>query len=967
MAGKKEIPRELSIYINDVQVINSFSGITRAITSTNNEIKNLNKNSANYDADLKRLQTTLGGLKEKQSEFKEEISKTSLTAGEAKENISKIFIGLTSGNLSIAKEGLEGINGSIKSVIKSSLAFIATPFGATIAVLATIGMVVKQWWDYNESIRENTRLIENLTGKTGQAVANIRVSVEALADTFGIEFDQIAKAVDNLMDNGVAKNELEALDKIKNGLLTAPDKSEFLASLDEISLTAKQVGLDLDSVLKIKMQIEDDGMEQKDFFAGMQKAAKNLESQADALKTKMTDALGAGFTSDVLGRIKSGETSVTQALIEIGNKSAEIGLNQKQQMDLTIAVFGKAGMAAGGLAQVTETLTNAQNRQIKELTPLQKATSDLADATLDAKRAQDELMRSDSFNTWKTNLLVSLSKAKEGLYAMVYDLAHLDAGAYAARKQELINQQILQESLTRGLERHFEEKRKLQGTDFDFEKEKNSYIEKAQKSLAAAEKSGDEIQIERKKQALEIVMNFADKTKKINKEKTADEIRDEQAAAEKKQKLAEETARKKKEIEDKLQKEIHDKALALAKANADLAKAELNFFIASNQSKIDSETKLTDEIVAEETKRLFIIHNKKLAELSEDRKNKIDRAELEGKSAEEISALKRAIDLEYQTSNLIQYADFQTQLNELNKKYLDQQNQYKIEKAQAQSELELLQAKNKFDKEAILRKQAYDKEIKDLDDKLKKEKISKDQYDKFIAALDKKAKENERIALIQSTADKLSELSKLAAATTAIFGQNKASAISTAIINGGLAVTEILKTPSVFLDPYASIIKGIEIAGVAVTTEKQIAEITSAKAPQTPKFFYGGSTGTIPFLGNDEFGPVTGVVHSNEWVAPAVMTENPRYAATFSWLENERQRIVGKKYFSGGETTPDSIPIFQNEAKTNQELIAALNKLNEHLDKGIKASTNIGYDDVKKINDLNNERLTSISYGTVNK
>jgi predicted nuclease with TOPRIM domain len=82
MADKK-INRELSIYINDRQVINSLGGVTREITKVNAEMRNLNKNSASYDTDLKKLQGTLSELKDKQAEFKDEIQATNVTAGQA--------------------------------------------------------------------------------------------------------------------------------------------------------------------------------------------------------------------------------------------------------------------------------------------------------------------------------------------------------------------------------------------------------------------------------------------------------------------------------------------------------------------------------------------------------------------------------------------------------------------------------------------------------------------------------------------------------------------------------------------------------------------------------------------------------------------------------------------------------------------------------------------------------------------
>jgi chromosome segregation ATPase len=152
MAARKEIPRELSIYINDRQVINSLGGVTREIGKVNSEMRNLNKNSATYDEDLKRLQKDLAVLKDRQAEFKEEIQATAEVSNEAAEAVSKIFIGLTSGNLNMAREGIEGIRGSVSGLTKSAMAFIATPIGAAIAVLSGIAIAAKAVFDFNKGL-----------------------------------------------------------------------------------------------------------------------------------------------------------------------------------------------------------------------------------------------------------------------------------------------------------------------------------------------------------------------------------------------------------------------------------------------------------------------------------------------------------------------------------------------------------------------------------------------------------------------------------------------------------------------------------------------------------------------------------------------------------------------------------------------------------------------------------------------
>jgi len=53
--------------------------------------------------------------------------------------------------------------------------------------------------------------------------------------------------------------------------------------------------------------------------------------------------------------------------------------------------------------------------------------------------------------------------------------------------------------------------------------------------------------------------------------------------------------------------------------------------------------------------------------------------------------------------------------------------------------------------------------------------------------------------------------------------------------------------------------------------------------------------------------------------------------------------------------------------KMDDRLLNAINRLNEHLDKGIEAYANIGYKQAKEIQELNNERENSNQFGIVNK
>ena len=164
---------------------------------------------------------------------------------------------------------------------------------------------------------------------------------------------------------------------------------------------------------------------------------------------------------------------------------------------------------------------------------------------------------------------------------------------------------------------------------------------------------------------------------------------------------------KKKAAQEKHDKEIFEKAVALAKAKADLAKAELDYFISNNRSKLDGVKELTPDIISEETKRLEEIKFQQENALAEKHLSDIAAAEKSAKSAEELADLKKAIDLEYLTAEQNLEFSFLQSTDAMKKQYAEQQKQLAAEQLQAENELALLEADTKIQTEAIKQRQDY--------------------------------------------------------------------------------------------------------------------------------------------------------------------------------------------------------------------------------------------------------------------
>ncbi len=965
--SKENVTRRISIYVNGKEVENSLKAVDGAAAHLRNQLRQLDLSTVEGRKRQAELSAEYEKAKQKQTAYREELGLTKKALDDSAGSFSKLRDGLLSGDLATAKEGLSGIKNEMIGLVKTSLAFIATPWGATLATLAGIGLVAREWFNYNESIKENTRLIENLTGKTGEAVAEIRVNIQALVDTFDVEFKALANAVDNLVDTGVAKNELEALEKIKNGLLTAPDKNQFISSLESSALVAKQVGLSLEDVIALKKEIEKTGVDPEASFGALQKAAKNLSQQTETLKTQMRDALGAAFADDILAKVKSGEITISQALIAIGEKAKEMGLNQKQQMDLTVSLLGKQGMAAGGLLVVTKELTAAQNAQTEALTPLQQATKDLADSQLEVQIAQDNFLRSDGFETWKTNALIAINSVKKGFL----DYANTFFNGPGAKAEQISAlaiakaQQDFEEKNTKIFEDYITKRQKAVGASFSYEVEKENYLAdlRAQYSKVSGF-DATKAQIIKQKQLetqIDFIKKYQGDVKKITTDATADEVREANSAADKIANAQKTAADKKKALEIQAAKEELDRQVALSNAKTNLAKAELAFFIANERSKLDATKALTPEIIQEETARLDRVKEQQLTALAEDRLSKVEKAERESKSAEELVALKQTIDYDYETNRQALELGFQVSTDALKKQYIDEQKVLKAEQLLADNELALAEATTKEEEDNLKRQFAYQKELEGYAKLHADKKITDEEYERFKAAAKVKQDDMDRVQQIQKIQGTLGGLNQLAGAVTDLFGQSKEMAIVQAGINGAMAVTSILAQYPKFDGGFAMT---AALVAAGISTAAQIAKIAKAKPPKRPKFFYGGNTGSNPSLGYDEYGPMTGIVHKNEYVIPEVMTQSPRYANTIAWLEQERTGNM-RKFATGGATSPGTMPSGTPGAVTDNEMKSMLGALLFRLNNPIAPNLKIGYTEAKDIQTLNDERSVSTANGTL--
>ncbi len=258
---------------------------------------------------------------------------------------------------------------------------------------------------------------------------------------------------------------------------------------------------------------------------------------------------------------------------------------------------------------------------------------------------------------------------------------------------------------------------------------------------------------------------------------------------------------------------------------ASFSKAEFDLFIAQNQSKLDGVKILNEALVEEERKRILAVNAEKINQLQIEKGVNDESIALKVANNEALTA--NEIEYQAQRITLENEANKQIEANRLS--LAEQLKAQKTAQLKAQSDIDIENAQSQLEADLLQNQARYDAELAQFTTALEQKKLTQDQFDELSRQSKKKQDDLDRLARINSVSDRLNEFQKLGQGLEGLFGKNKAIASATALINGGLAVTEILKTPSTFPEPFASISRGVQIAGAVATTARSVAQINNAK------------------------------------------------------------------------------------------------------------------------------------------
>lgn len=933
-----------------------MGGIEREMSKVKAQQRQLVAGTDDYDKKADELRDSLKKLKEEQAAWKEEINGTNEELVDAGTAFGNLFNGLTSGNLTMAAAGLTSIKAAIIASTKAAWAFIATPIGMAIVALAGIALATKEWFNYNVEVAKANRETEAITKLSGQALNDARIQAKALSDTFEVDFKEVletARALVNEFDISYT----EALDRIQNGLVKGgAANGEFLESMREYPTFFAQAGFAIEEFQNLINTGIDLGIYSDKLPDAIKEFALSVTEQTPAVREALENAFGTEFTDKLLKGIKDGSITVKDALQQVSAEAQRLGLNAQQAQQLTADLFRGAGEDAGGAIKIFNAVTQSIENQKRPLSEVEQAVQDLTESEKALAQAQDDALRSDGFEVWANNVKIFLNDVKTGFYNLITVITNgfdeLENQAERNAQSKAVKQWA-DDSLNT-FKDYIERRKKSMGDLYTYEKVQEEYLQTVRQQL---QNSRDKDEQEKLRAEIAIIESHGKQVRTVENNNDIEAIKAKKAANDKK--LAELKAQHKRE------KDEADRAAKQAREAFERGEQEINALIAKAQQEREV-AKLSG--LQKEIKQ---IENKYAAEIEKFKEHTARLKELEAARDQEIADAKAAKAKEYglQIDEINAQLERDREALRLDKEAAaattdEEKQRILLEKAQMLADWEL---QSEMDKElAKVEEVENAEELKQaIRDKYAQKKLDNDQ--KFA-----EAEKNIKKDIVDWT--KLTEEQKLQAIKGALNGASEA-------FNKGSAAWKAIKIAETTITTYQTAMEaykalaGIPVVGPAlgaaaaglatVAGLKQIQNIANTKIAKAPKFFRGGYTGTRIFA-DDEFGGMTGVTHANEWVAPAAMTQNPRYANVIGWLEGERIKLNGGAAPSAPQTPGSPVTPKGGADTSTEDIKGLLTALLFRLDNPVAPVLAFGYQDVENLNEMNNEITKANRNGTLN-
>ena len=293
--------------------------------------KIIQEHADNVAAAQKKQQEQSEGLLDTMSD----LTGVNLNFGNSLNNLSKNSAGSV----------MEGLNVKAKALWSTLTGLLANPVVLTFLGIAGVGMAVKWWYDYNKGLEEASRLTSQLTGLSGDEMKAFRNEVQGVADTFGVDFQEVLESANTLSQQfGISVQ--EALGYVKDGFVSGANATgQFTDIVKEYPAYFKEAGLSASQFISITAQSSKMGIVSDKAVDTIKEANIRLRE----MSTATSEALdGIGISSaEMQKKLQDGSMTTFEAMQQVSAKLNEISDNSPAVAAAISDIFGGPGEDAG--------------------------------------------------------------------------------------------------------------------------------------------------------------------------------------------------------------------------------------------------------------------------------------------------------------------------------------------------------------------------------------------------------------------------------------------------------------------------------------------------------------------------------------------------------------------------------------------------------------------------------------------
>ncbi|TWP27065.1 hypothetical protein ETU09_08065 [Apibacter muscae] len=294
--------------------------------------------------------------------------------------VNQVEVGNYRGQLEGLFETLQGgatpvqaLTGEFKGLYSQALALGSNPIGAFLIALAGVAKLTKMWYDYNVEMSKSTRLVQQFTSLSGDALTDLTVKVRTLSKESGESEKQTLNAV-NAVANSMGISYEDAFNKVTNGFIRSGESAEdFFDNTSEYVSHFKNMGYSADEFFSIMEEGAKAGTYKDKLVDTIKEFSIRFNDLNKAGKESLDNTFGKAFIDNLIKQYKAGEVQGREVLDKLIKKGKELGLSFKDTGAVVANVMGSMGEDTGGYEHIVKALNNGLENTHRELTEIEKA------------------------------------------------------------------------------------------------------------------------------------------------------------------------------------------------------------------------------------------------------------------------------------------------------------------------------------------------------------------------------------------------------------------------------------------------------------------------------------------------------------------------------------------------------------------------------------------------------------------